>query len=281
MAVIIGSARSDERGKLKGGKAGDQTGKEVSTQAFYMHSKGWVGLRAKDPNLASKLAKAMKLACDNNHIGYDQSQRLGAYNNGINTTIDTETDCSALVRVCLTYCGVKVGNFNTASAVSVIMATGLFEKVTVKSVNDVRDGDILCTKVKGHIVIVISGAPRVVAQTPQPQPIAQGYTQDNFIADVMAILKVPTRTNAFASTVTISAKINKHHPLVTPLERYMKALGFYKGSIEADQGKAPSFGDGMTNAIKQYQRDIVKATAKNQDGEVTKCGATWRKLLGL
>jgi hypothetical protein len=170
MAVIIGSARSDERGKLSGGKAGDQTGKEVSTQAFYMHSKGWIGLRAKDINLANKLAKAMKIACDNNHIGYDQSQRLGAYNNGITTTIDTETDCSALVRACLSYCGVSVGNFTTANAVTVLMATGLFTKVTVNSVNDVKDGDILCTKSKGHIVIVVSGAPRQTATKTNDNP---------------------------------------------------------------------------------------------------------------
>ena len=279
MAVIIGSARSDERGKLKGGKAGDQTGKEVSTQAFYMHSKGWYRLRLKDANKAEELAKAMKLLCDNDNVGYDQNERLGVYRNGIDSTVKTEGDCSESVRGCLKYIGINVGDFTTANEASVLMATGLFEKAKVNSVNDVKNGDILVTCSKGHTVIVVSGAPRVIA--PIPQPVAQGYTQDNFIADVMAILKVPTRTNAFASTVTISAKINKHHPLVTPLERYMKALGFYKGSIEADQGKAPSFGDGMTNAIKQYQRDIVKATAKNQDGEVTKCGATWRKLLGL
>lgn len=173
MAVIIGSARSDERGKLSGGRAGDNNGKEVSTQTFYMHSKGWVGLRAKDSAIANKLAKAMKLACDNNHIGYDQSQRLGAYNNGIDTTIDTETDCSSLVRACLAYCCIRVGNFTTANAVAVIMATGLFEKVTVNSVNDVRDGDILCTKTKGHIVIVVSGAPRTATtkQNDNPYPV--------------------------------------------------------------------------------------------------------------
>ena len=42
MAVIIGSARHDEHGNCySGGKAGDQTGQEVSTQKFYNHSKGW------------------------------------------------------------------------------------------------------------------------------------------------------------------------------------------------------------------------------------------------
>ena len=44
MPVYIGSARIDERGKISGGAAGDQTGKEVSYQTWYLHSKGWVVL---------------------------------------------------------------------------------------------------------------------------------------------------------------------------------------------------------------------------------------------
>ena len=40
MAVKIGSARIDERGKISGGAAGNQTGKELSTQNWYLHSKG-------------------------------------------------------------------------------------------------------------------------------------------------------------------------------------------------------------------------------------------------
>ena len=57
MAVIIGSARHDEHGNCySGGKAGDQTGQEVSTQKFYNHSKGWYVLRAKDDRVAEKLA---------------------------------------------------------------------------------------------------------------------------------------------------------------------------------------------------------------------------------
>lgn len=39
MTLIIGSARIDENGNLKNGKAGDQTGKEVCTQSYYMHKK--------------------------------------------------------------------------------------------------------------------------------------------------------------------------------------------------------------------------------------------------
>ena len=41
MAVIVGSARGDENWNASGGKAGDQTGKEVSTQSWYLDSRGW------------------------------------------------------------------------------------------------------------------------------------------------------------------------------------------------------------------------------------------------
>ena len=40
MAVRIGSARINEKGTTTGGKAGDQTGGEVSIQNYYLHRKG-------------------------------------------------------------------------------------------------------------------------------------------------------------------------------------------------------------------------------------------------
>ena len=55
MAVKIGSARIDENGNARGGKAGDQTGKEVSTQNWYKHSKGWRVFRAINPEKAAKI----------------------------------------------------------------------------------------------------------------------------------------------------------------------------------------------------------------------------------
>lgn len=39
MSLIVGSARLDENGNVSGGAAGDQTGREVSTQPYYMHKK--------------------------------------------------------------------------------------------------------------------------------------------------------------------------------------------------------------------------------------------------
>ena len=167
MAVKIGSARIDENGKAHGGAAGDQTGREVSTQSWYAHSKGWVLLRAKDANVREKIASCMEAACKNDHIGYDQYQRdtlfsaAKPYNFDVSrVTADVETDCSALVRVCVNFAGIPVGNFRTATEASVLMTTGAFYKYTddlhcKKSTNLLR-GDILVTRKQGHTVVVLS-----------------------------------------------------------------------------------------------------------------------------
>lgn len=188
MPVYIGSARIDERGKISGGAVGDQTGKEVSYQAWYLHSKGWVVLRAKNTEIRNKIAYAMKAACDNNKIGYDQSNRLGLYKAVKNYGFDpakcvvlTETDCSALIRVCVCYAsGKNIPNFNTSSELSVLKATGLFDVYTdnahCKSSSNLLPGDILVTKTKGHTVAVIS-VPNTTKKldeviTSNPKPVA-------------------------------------------------------------------------------------------------------------
>ena len=161
MAVIIGSARHDEHGNCySGGKAGDQTGQEVSTQNFYIHSKGWNVLRAKDNKVAEKLAEAMQIASDNKNIGYDQSERYGIIKHGINTKVKTECDCSSLVRACIIYAsGKDVGDFNTSNERSVILKSGLFDDIGTYNVGDtLYNGDILVTRTKGHTAIVVSGA---------------------------------------------------------------------------------------------------------------------------
>ena len=161
MAVIIGSARHDEHGNCySGGKSGDQTGQEVSTQKFYNHSKGWNVLRAKDNKVAEKLAEAMQIASDNKNIGYDQSERYGVIKHGINTKVKTECDCSSLVRACIIYAsGKDVGDFNTSNERSVILKSGLFDDMGTYKVGDtLYNGDILVTRTKGHTAIVVSGA---------------------------------------------------------------------------------------------------------------------------
>lgn len=172
MAVKIGSARIDENGNAKGGKAGDQTGKEVSTQAWYKHSKGWRVFRAKNPALAEKIAWDMQSACDNKNIGYDQGQRNTLYNvakpfgfNCKEVNKKCETDCSALVRVCCAYAGIMLPNFRTTTEPSILLNSGYFTEMNGKQYTDSSEylmrGDILCTKTQGHTVIVLTNGPKV------------------------------------------------------------------------------------------------------------------------
>ena len=169
MTIKVGSARIDERGHAHGGRAGDQTGKEVSTQNYYRHSKGWVVLRPKTAEQANKIAKNMLYACANHHIGYDQYQRNTLYNIakdvGFNCSLvnkNCETDCSALVRVCLAYAGINVENFRTYNQRTVLLNSGQFTDVTSKVNTSTGKGlcigDVLVTKTHGHTVVVVSGA---------------------------------------------------------------------------------------------------------------------------
>lgn len=165
MSLIVGSARIDENGNLKNGKAGDQTGKEVCTQSYYMHKKGWYVMRAKSVAHANALATAMKQACDNNKIGYDQNERNGVitqlnkYGSLSKIATNTECDCSSLVRACIIQAtGKDVGNMTTANLATTLEKSGLFDaKKNVTGEGMLYNGDILVTKTKGHTVIVTSG----------------------------------------------------------------------------------------------------------------------------
>ena len=164
MAVLIGSARSSYGNT----SPGDQhSGLEVSTQNWYLHSKGWYVLRAKDAAAREKIAVAMERACANNNIGYSQPTRNTLYNDvkpygfdPAKTTKKVNTDCSALVRVCVNFAGITVGDFITSNEVSTLMATGAFDKfaddVHCKSSDHLLRGDILDTRTKGHTVVVLS-----------------------------------------------------------------------------------------------------------------------------
>lgn len=231
MAIMIGSARHDEHGRLRGGKQGDQTGQEVSIQSYYNHKLGWIALRPKSVDLANKLANAMILACGNNHIGYNQNERLQIINYGIRTNTNVNADCSSLVRACLMYCGVSTANFTTANEKSILMATGKFDVVTVTGSGSVRNGDILITKKQGHTAIVVSGSPRTIAKTVV-----------NTVKDkVNSCLKVGSRGEA-----------------VRVLQTNLNSLGYNCGTADG------IFGGGTQRAVIAFQR----AYGLTQDGKV-------------
>lgn len=135
--IKIGHAGSDERGKYSGGVAGDQTGREVCIREWY--NRPWnVVVRPKRPAVAQGIVKACKAACANDKIGYDQYQRTTLYTQAVavnwdlsKITTPCETDCSALVAVCVNAAGVKVSkDIYTGNMVAALKSTGEFEILT-------------------------------------------------------------------------------------------------------------------------------------------------------
>ena len=178
--VYVGGASIDENGHAHGGKAGNQTGRELRKQKWYKHSKGWRVFRAKSAEAAEKIAQDMRWAIDNRHIGYDQYERLTLYKEaqpfGFNckeVTQDCETDCSALVRVCCAYAGIMLPNFRTPTEPDVLLSSGAFVEMIGTRYTDAPTylcaGDILCTCTQGHTVIVLNDGPKAHRE-PEPDP---------------------------------------------------------------------------------------------------------------
>lgn len=232
MAVLIGSARGDENGRAHGGRAGDQTGREVSTQNWYKHSKGWVVLRAKDPEKAAKIAQAMRAACDNPNIGYDQYQNQTLWNAVKDKGYDPakadepcETDCARLVRVCCAHAGIVARDFYTATEVDRLMETGEFVKFTASKYTRQDDylgaGDILVTKTKGHTVVVLTNGDKYDGEVEEPS--------------------VP-----LGSRVLRDGSEGKD---VEDLQRRLKAVGYDPGEIDGE------YGPNTEAAVRALQKD--------------------------
>lgn len=246
MSIMVSSARSDERGKYSGGKAGDQKQKsktndtrgEVSMQAMYTHRRGWYILRPKKVSHADAIAELGIKAANNPNIGYSQSDRLGVVKHGINTKVKTNADCSSLVRQAVREAtGKDPGNFTTANEARVLAATGLFTKIAYvnQSKTPVYNGDILVTKTKGHTVIVVSGNPR-------PRVATAGNTYP-----------VPTRT------IKLTDPMMKGDD-VKWIQYHLIRLGFLHEYYTDSKGKKKSNIDGIYGT---KTRDAVLAAQKH------------------
>lgn len=252
--IYIGSARHDENGKYVGGAAGDQLQKsstndtvgEVSMQTMYKHSKGWLVARLKSVTHANKAAVAMKQACNNADIGYDQNGRLGIITYGTATKTKTECDCGTLVRECIKEATEKdPGNFTTADEISKLKATGLFEEpfeYVSQEKTPIYNGDVLVTKTKGHTVIVVSGNPRS----------ASGSTYSG----IFPVL--PSRGYfKYGDGITTLTSYK------TQIKRVQRLVNWINdGSIDVDG----QYGSDTRSAVKDAQKKMGM-TAKQQDGE--------------
>ena len=267
MAAIIGHASIDERGKANSGQAGDQTGGEVCTRSWY--NRGWtVLLRAKDPEIAERMARACEAGCANNHIGYDQYQR-----NTLRTraravgwdlskiSVDCETDCSAFMTVCAEAAGVDMDGTYTSGNAPVTQnmrqkftSTGAFSALTdskyLTSDRYLKRGDILVYE-RGHTVMVLSNGDlsgAASSSTTSTQPTTKGECD----------VKVETIRKGSKGGAVLSLQLLLIH-------KYAISCGSY--------GADADFGSGTDKAVRQFQ------TAKGLEVDGIVGANTWAALL--
>lgn len=107
------------------------------------------------------------------------------------------------------------------------------------------------------------------------RPNYGGYSQEDFIEDVQRVTgsKVDgiAGKETLSNTVTISAVLNRKHPLVYHIQLRLKTLGYDVGTVDGVAGGK------FTAAVKAFQKE----NGCEADGEVTARAKTWKKLLGM
>ncbi|MDD5935547.1 MAG: hypothetical protein PUC65_08330 [Clostridiales bacterium] len=165
--IKVAHAVYDECGKSSGGKPGDQTGKEVAVWDWYKSGKtGWQAVfRPKDTKIAKKISQTALDITHNDCVGYNQYRRTTLYDRAKDVNYDIskiktkcETDCSAMVAVCVLSAGINVSySMCTSTEWSILERTGKFEILTDKkyltSAKYLKDGDILWRH--GHTAIAV------------------------------------------------------------------------------------------------------------------------------
>lgn len=102
------------------------------------------------------------------------------------------------------------------------------------------------------------------------------YTLKDFVLEVQEIVGAKkdgiAGAETLSKTITISAKTNRTHALVKPIQKRLAAMGY------AEVGTADGIaGSNFTKAVKRMQKDRKSV----QDGELTAGKTSWKVLLGL
>ncbi len=103
------------------------------------------------------------------------------------------------------------------------------------------------------------------------------YNQKDFVREVQFCTGATPDGEAgpqtLAKTVTVSAKKNRKHAVVLPLQKKLKKLNQYKGELDRIAGNM------FTTAVNHHQG--VDLGYKYPDGEITAKGKTWKSLLNV
>jgi hypothetical protein len=151
------------------------------------------------------------------------------------TTKKVETDCSALVRVCIAYAYGKdvVGNIRTISEPATLVKTGLFTKHTsakyCKSSDYLKCGDILCTPTSGHTVVVLKDGAKAdsssdTTSTPTVKTVKAKDSAKKKMSSLAGTYKVTAKDGL---NVRHGAGIEKTKMVTIPEGTKVKNYGYY------------------------------------------------------
>lgn len=276
MAIRIGHASKDERGKFTGGAAGDQTGKEVCVRTWY--NGGWKYVaRAKDPAVREKIAASCEAACRNDAIGYDQSgrntglQQAHLYGWDLSKVSEPcEFDCSSFATACIQAAGIPVwsgGNAMTTSNLkSKLEKTGAFEILTAEKYltgpSYLMRGDILW-KPASHVVMVLdtgSNAEKVAA--------------------VPEIAPQPDKVTVYYSVRLPMLEFGSKSPAVENLQRLLIGHGYTLGRFgPKSDGVDGDFGEATKSALEAFQEGNVDIDGKELEVDGKAGPKTWAALI--
>ena len=238
-------AKIDENSKIKGGKAGDQTGTEVSITPFPGGKKVYSVFRHPDPKVARTIAYYLGDAASNSYIGYNQNDResfgieVAKVNyEPMNLTTPCNTDCSAFVSAGVKFAFMKAGInkqvdiMTTSTLRSGLPGLGFTEVADIgrgtaeqlAATQKMQIGDIAVTLSKGH-TFVCMGDYYTANETPPLSPGAYGegssggYTADGEeVDDRQNIDEKKFRFSGLPGDVTYEGEIN-------PIRNFFKKIG--------------------------------------------------------
>lgn len=105
------------------------------------------------------------------------------------------------------------------------------------------------------------------------------YRHEDFVREVQFCTGATPDGKAgketLSKTVTVSAKKNRKHYVVMPLQKKFKKLGYYTGKVDKIAGKL------FTAAVNMYQELFLNYSKVKQDGEITARRTMWKSLLGM
>ena len=271
----IGHSSINELGKVSGGKAGDNNGREVCFSTYAKRNYSYV-LRAKDKNIAEKIAKSCEDGCRNDHIGYSQPHRLTLRTQAklvgmdlSRISKDCECDCSSFVAVCCECAGIPVpypnGNSITTSNMKIhLMNTGYFDLLTdekyLNSEKFLQRGDILVV-VSSHTVIALENgimADISKIETPKPNQIkAIDLSKYNIVTDYKqmaneinhVIIRVGYRSSTSGNIIEDDL-FQKH--ITNCISNGINNLGIYFYDQSINEQEAIEQANWVLNKIKPY-----------------------------